>query len=258
MSSVKKYPVLPKIPSETGAGLFRAVVLVFPFRSVAGIHAPGLPDVDFRFGAGFQAFDVLAVGVDQQDGDHEREDHEGGRSVDLGRDEREDRETASGDHRGERHVVRHHQHHEPDAEAEQRHRRIDARHGSDERGHALAAAESREDREDVAQHGGEDGSDLEVDDVVHADQVVVLHQFDEGHGHESLQEVEREDRQGGPAAQHAEHVGRSGVFRAVFADVDAVVFLADPHGARNRAQQIGDDNHGGSRINSQNHLFLGC
>ena len=66
MSSVKKYPVLPKIPSETGAGLFRAVVLVFPFRSVAGIHAPGLPDVDFRFGAGFQAFDVLAVGVDQQ------------------------------------------------------------------------------------------------------------------------------------------------------------------------------------------------
>ena len=31
--------------------------------------------------------------------------------------------------------------------------------------------------------------------------------------------------------------------------------LADPYGAWNRAEQIGNDNHGGSRIYRQNHLF---
>ena len=107
----------------------------------------------------------------------------------------------------------------------------------------------------MAQHGGEHGDDLEVYQVVLSDQVVVLHQFDDRHGHESFQEIEREDRQGGPPAQHAEHVGRSGVLRAVLADVDAVIFLADPYGAWNRTEQIGDDNHGGSRIYRQNHLF---
>ena len=33
---------------------------------------PGFPDVYLRFGAGLQPLDVLAVGVNQQDGDDER------------------------------------------------------------------------------------------------------------------------------------------------------------------------------------------
>ena len=111
--------------------------------------------------------------------------------------------------------------------------------------------------EDVPEDGGEDGSDFEVDEVVGADEVVVLHEFDDGHGDESFEEVEGEDGGGGAFSEDAEHVGRSCVFRTVLADVDAVVFLADPHGARNRAQQIGNDNHGGSGINGQNHIPFG-
>ena len=108
----------------------------------------------------------------------------------------------------------------------------------------------------MAQHGGEHGGDLEVYQVVVADVDVVFEHFDDRHRDESLQEVEREDGQRGPAAQHAEQVGRAGVLRAVLAAVDAVVFLADPHGARNRAQQIGYDNHGGSGVVCQYHLLF--
>jgi hypothetical protein len=36
---------------------------------------PGFPDVYLRFGAGLQPLDVLAVGVNQQDGDDERKNH---------------------------------------------------------------------------------------------------------------------------------------------------------------------------------------
>lgn len=53
--------------------------LIFLFRFFAGVYVPGFPDVYFRLGAGFQPLDVFAVGVDQQDGDHERKDHEGDR-----------------------------------------------------------------------------------------------------------------------------------------------------------------------------------
>lgn len=222
-------------------------------RGSGGLCLLGLPDVDLRFGAGAQPLDILAVRVEQQDGDDEREDDERDGLVHLGRDHRECGEAASGDHRRERDVVRDHEHDEPHAEAEQCHRGVDSRDGPDERGDALPAAESGEDGEDVSEHGGEHGDDLEVDEPHVADVLVVLEHLDERDGDESLQEVEREDGQCGPAAQHAEHVGRSGVFRAVFADVDAVVFLADPHGARNRAQQIGDDNHGGSGIVRQYH-----
>ena len=107
-------------------------------------------DEGLRLGSRLQPFDVLAVGVDQQDGDHEREHHEGRRSVDFGRYEGEDGEAASGDHRGQRHVVRDHQHHQPHAEAQQRHGGIDARHGAHERRDALSAAESGENREDCS------------------------------------------------------------------------------------------------------------
>ena len=40
-------------------------------------HVAGFPDVDFRFRARLEPFDVLAVRVDQQYGDDERE-HIGG------------------------------------------------------------------------------------------------------------------------------------------------------------------------------------
>ena len=36
-------------------------------------HVAGFPDVDFRFRARLEPFDVLAVRVDQQHGDDERE-----------------------------------------------------------------------------------------------------------------------------------------------------------------------------------------
>ena len=64
-----------------------------------------------------QAADVFAVGVDEQDGDDEREDHEGDRPVDLGRYEGKCREAAPGDHRGEGDVVEEEEHDEPHAEA---------------------------------------------------------------------------------------------------------------------------------------------
>lgn len=244
------------MPDGICAGLFSVGVVVF--RGLAAGSGPaGFPDVDFRFGSFAQAFDVLAVGHYQQYRYDEREDHEGFRAVDFGRYQREDREAAARDHRRERYVVRNHQHHDPHTEAEQRGRGVDARHGAHQRRHALAAAESRENREYVAQHGRHDGADLKVDDVVLTDQVVVLHQFDDRHRYEAFQEVQRKYRSCGPAAQYAQHVGRPGILAAVFADVDAVVLFADPHGARYRAQQIGKDDHRRGGINRKNHGRFG-
>ena len=140
-----------------------------------GVVAPsgsdGAPDVDFRLGAFFQPVDVLAVRPDEQCGDDEREDDERHRVVDFGRQQHEDRKTASRDHRRERHVVRNHQHDEPDTEAE----------------------------------------------------------------------------------QDAQHVGGAGVAASVFADVDAVIFLTDPHRIGNRSQQVGYKYHGDSTVICQDH-----
>ena len=195
--------------------------------------------------------------VDQQHGDDEREHDERNQMVHFRRNERENGEAAPCDHRGQRYVVRNHQHEEPDAEAEQHQRGVYAHDGADERRHALAAAESGEDREDMPQNGGEYGD--EAQDVeprfvcAVGENAVIFHQVDDRHGDESLQHVQSENRQGRAFAQYAQHVGRAGVFAAVFADVDAVIFFADPYGARNRTQQIGDDNQGRGGVICQNH-----
>ena len=74
---------------------------------------------------------------------------------------------------------------------------------------------------------------------------------------ESLEEIQQKDRQGCPASQHPQHVGRTGVFAAVFPDVDAVIFFAYPYGAGDRAEQVGDDYHRDNAIVSQYHaLYL--
>ncbi len=222
-----------------------------------GVVAPsgsdGAPDVDFRLGAFFQPVDVLAVRPDEQCGDDEREDDERHRVVDFGRQQHEDRKTASRDHRRERHVVRNHQHDEPDTEAEQDGDRMDTEHGAHQRRHAFAALEVGEDGEDVSQHGGEYGDDFQVDEPDVGDVVVVFEQAEQCDGHEAFQHVEREDRQGGPSAQHAQHVGGAGVAASVFADVDAVIFLTDPHRIGNRSQQVGYKYHGDSTVICQDH-----
>ena len=254
------YPIVLTFCSKKSCGaasgaLFVCSLVLGFFR--VDFYMPGFPDVYLRFGAGLQPLDVLAVGVNQQDGDDERKNHERHQVVDLRRYERKDREGTACDHRGQRHVVGDHQHQEPYAEAEQYERGVDAHDGPDERRYALAAPEIGEDREDVSHHGGEHGDETQDVEPVFIGPVgeyaVVFHQVDDRHRHKPLQKIEPEYGQCGPPAQHAQHVGRAGVLAAVFADVDAVIFLADPHGARNRAQQIGDDNHGGSGVICEDH-----
>ena len=164
--------------------------------------------------------------------------------------------------------MRHHQDHDPYGETEQYDRRINSRDRPHERCHALAAPESRENGEDVSEHGGEYGDDLDIyqphiEDVeprfvcAVGENAVVFHQVDDRHGDESLQHVQSENRQGRALAQHAQHVGRAGVLAAVFADVDAVIFFAYPYGAGDRAEQVGDDYHRDNAIVSQYHaLYL--
>ena len=103
------------------------------------------------------------------------------------------------------------------------------------------------------QHGGEYGDDFQVDEPDVGDVVVVFEQAEQCDGHEAFQHVEREDRQGGPPAQHAQHVGGAGVAASVFADVDAVIFLTDPHRIGNRSQQVGYKYHGDSTVICQDH-----
>ena len=85
------------------AALFLGLVVFFRAGSAGRCgDLSGMPDVGLRFRTVQQPFDVLAMGHDEQDGDDEREDDE--RRVDfggLGREEREDRKTASGDDRAE-------------------------------------------------------------------------------------------------------------------------------------------------------------
>ena len=106
----------------------------------------------------------------------------------------------------------------------------------------------------MPEHGGEDGDDLNVYQPYIVDIIVVFEHFDQRDRDESLEKVQQKDRQGGTASQHPQHIGRAGVLAAVFADVDAVVFLADPHGAGDRAEQIGDDYHRDNAIIGQYHL----
>lgn len=58
--------------------------------------------------------------------------------------------------------MRHHQDHDPYGEAEQYYRRINTRNRPYQGRHALAAPESRENGEDVSEHGGEYGDDLDI------------------------------------------------------------------------------------------------
>ena len=67
----------------------------------------GFPDVDFRFRARLEPFDVLAVRVDQQYGDDEREHDERNQMVHFRRNERENGEAAPCDHRGQRYEIGH-------------------------------------------------------------------------------------------------------------------------------------------------------
>ena len=97
------------------------------------------------------------------------------------------------------------------------------------------------------------GYDFQIDEPDNGDVVVVFEQSQQGYRDKALEHVEHENRQGGAAAQYAQHVGRAGVAAAVFADVDAVVLLADPYRIGNRSQQVGDKDHGYSAVICQNH-----
>lgn len=121
--------------------------------------------------------------------------------------------------------MRHHQDHDPYGETEQYDRRINSRDRPHERCHALAAPESRENGEDVSEHGGEYGDDLDIYQPHIVDVGVVFEDLGQCDRDESLEEIQQKDRQGCPASQHPQHVGRTGVFAAVFPDVDAVIFL---------------------------------
>lgn len=92
--------------------------------------------------------------------------------------------------------MRHHQDHDPYGETEQYDRRINSRDRPHERCHALAAPESRENGEDVSEHGGEYGDDLDIYQPHIVDVGVVFEDLGQCDRDESLEEIQQKDRQG--------------------------------------------------------------
>lgn len=81
------YPIVLTFCSKKSCGEASGALfvcsLVFGFFRV-DFYMPGFPDVYLRFGAGLQPLDVLAVGVNQQDGDDERKTTNGTRWLTFG------------------------------------------------------------------------------------------------------------------------------------------------------------------------------
>ena len=180
----------------------------------------------------------------QQNCHHKRKDDKRRQMTHFGRRERKDGVAQTGNHRGERYVVRNHQYDEPNTGAEQNERRIYGHYATHKRCDALTTAEARENGEALAQHSTEEGCKTQHVEPIFigslGEYLVVFDQVDNRDGNEALQKIKCKDRNGGTASQYAQHVGCAGVFRAMFANINAVIAFADPYSARNRAQQIGD------------------
>ena len=126
----------------------------------------------------------------------------------------------------------HHKYQKPHHEAEQCDCRLDTRYGTQQRSHTLAPLEPGKDGEYMTEDNDGHGNDFEVDNPRRVEMLVVLKQRHKAHSHKPFHKVDNKDGERSTLAQHAQHIGCSGISATLLADIHTVVSAANPHGTR--------------------------
>ena len=91
----------------------------------------------------------------------------------------------------------------------------------------------------------EDNGDSGYDTQIYLPCLVYLrikaHEKHKRNGHKTFEEVDYKDRNSSAFTKHAKHICSAGILAAVFSNIYAIIFLANPYGTRYRTEQIGDD-----------------
>ena len=134
-------------------------------------------------------------------------------------------------------------HHQPDHRAEDRDACVDPGEYAERGGHALAAVEAQEEREHVAEEGGQPGERGDVRLEAEAQR--------RPHRQPALERVAEQGEHGRGLVAAAQHVGRAGVARAVLARIFQAEQAAGDDREGNGAEQVGgDDQKQGGHLGS--------
>ena len=152
--------------------------------------------------------------------------------IKRGRNDNQRREHKGCDDRAEGHIMRGDDDDDKHEETDHRLKGIDDQQAAKAGGDALAALKAEEHREIMAQHRAQNAQ--------HTAQITANERLADENGNDALKDIAQEGEQRHPLTVDAEHIGRTGIFAAMVADIGMLKSLGQQNARGDAAQKVGD------------------